>query len=463
MGDLPNKRYGTRSSDTPAQSVGRSSAIKQELRNEANFHLHTVESNMVDFQEASSSNCSSKDLLTDEVEVGETGLTFQDALFTIQEIKAEPTTADANEEIEDDDDMHESNLKRMKIDDLVESGTNSHVSKKVRNSVFEMRSMKGTSSVWQHFEKMQNSGKCLYCAKVIRHSKGSLSNLKRHLHAKHVGITLQRAAYCSSNGESNSKTHEEYSSAKQQSSSAIARPPVMDTFSPAMKPLPVDVQHRNQDELLLQLICQEFLPFSITESEAFKNYTYGLNPNYVIPSRKTVSEAILSREFNKSFHRVKSALENTSKVAITLDGWTNINNNTFYAITAHYIDKNNIFHSNFLQCSEFSIPHSERNMADWIAKVTEQFNITSKVVALVTDNASNLSSAAKELKVNHLPCFAHTLNLVVIKSIQNAIETIVKEVMRIVTYFRNSTTATEKLYDVQNQLNYPNLKLKQGI
>nr|XP_049461197.1 E3 SUMO-protein ligase ZBED1-like [Anopheles coluzzii] len=322
-----------------------------------------------------------------------------------------------------------------------------------------MSTVRATSDVWQHFEKTENAGKCLYCAKIIRCTKGSSSNLKRHLTAKHVGIPLKRVNASSSNGECNV----EECTPIQQSSAGISRPATMDSFFTPLKPLTSEAK-KKQDELLLKLICQESLPFSITESEAFKKYSYGLNPNYELPSRKTVSEAILNREYNKSLQKVKTALENTTKIALTSDGWSNINNTSFYALTAHYIDNDNKLCSNLLECSEFPYQHTGHNIAEWVNEVTEKFDITEKVVALVTDNASNMSSAAKELKqVNHFPCFAHSLSLVVKKSIEKAIETTVDEVKRIVTFFKKSSTATKKLSEVQTQLNYPVLKLKQDI
>uniref|UniRef100_A0A182KF76 BED-type domain-containing protein n=1 Tax=Anopheles christyi TaxID=43041 RepID=A0A182KF76_9DIPT len=251
------------------------------------------------------------------------------------------------------------------------------------------------SDVWQYFDKTENAGKCLYCSKIIRCTRGSTSNLKRHLSAKHVGIPLKRGKYSSSNRETNND--EECSLVViSQSSAEFSPPTTMDTFFPTLKPPTADAK-RKHDELFLQLICQESLPFSITESEAFKKYSQGLNPNYDIPSRKTL-----------------------------------------------YL-------------------HSGKNIAEWIKRVTKKFDKANKLVAIVTDNASNISCAAKELELNHFACFAHSLNLVVKKSIQNTIGVTVEEVKRIVTFFRKSSTATQKLNDVQSRLNYPNLKLKQEV
>uniref|UniRef100_A0A182HQT3 DUF659 domain-containing protein n=1 Tax=Anopheles arabiensis TaxID=7173 RepID=A0A182HQT3_ANOAR len=139
----------------------------------------------------------------------------------------------------------------------------------------------------------------------------------------------------------------------------------MDSFFTPLKPLTSEAK-KKQDELLLKLIFQESLPFSITE------------------------KAILNREYNKSLQKVKTALENTTKIVLTSDGWSNINNTSFYALTAHYIDNDNKLCSNLLKCSEFPYQHTGHNIAEWVNEVTEKFDITEKVVALVTDNANTI-------------------------------------------------------------------------
>uniref|UniRef100_A0A182M3E5 Uncharacterized protein n=1 Tax=Anopheles culicifacies TaxID=139723 RepID=A0A182M3E5_9DIPT len=104
MGDSPNNRYVTRSAGIPAQLAEASTTIKQEPLDEAVPHGHAKEPNTANFQEASSSNCSSRDPLADEMEFGETSLSFQNAFFNVvgNEIKTENIIAD---EIEDSGDI----------------------------------------------------------------------------------------------------------------------------------------------------------------------------------------------------------------------------------------------------------------------------------------------------------------------------------------------------------------------
>lgn len=50
-----------------------------------------------------------------------------------------------------------------------------------------------TSEIWNHFEAIESSkAKCGYCSIQLSTAGGSLSNLKRHLTAKHPTVTLNR-------------------------------------------------------------------------------------------------------------------------------------------------------------------------------------------------------------------------------------------------------------------------------
>ena len=86
-------------------------------------------------------------------------------------------------------------------------------------------------------------------------------------------------------------------------------------------------------------------------------------------------------------------------------------------------------------------------------------------LCIVTDNASNIVAAVKITGWTHVPCFAHTLNLVVseaIKSDEN-VSDLKKRCKRIVTFFHQSVKATEKLKEVQCQIKLPEHKLIQEV
>jgi len=96
------------------------------------------------------------------------------------------------------------------------------------------------------------------------------------------------------------------------------------------------------------MIVKEYHPFSIVEDKEFRKLLNMLSPNYIIPSRKTVSNCLLPQMYEMVVQRVKDKLKNVSAVCLTTDGWTSRNNESFLAVTAHFIDPQ-IMSLNYLQ------------------------------------------------------------------------------------------------------------------
>ena len=80
---------------------------------------------------------------------------------------------------------------------------------------------------------------------------------------------------------------------------------------------------------------------------------------------------------------------------------------------------------------------------------------------LVTDNASNMTVAARELgSTMHIGCFAHTLNLACGKALQiEEVAQLLAKIRRIVAYFHRSAVAAAVLKEKQRLLNVPQHKL----
>ncbi|XP_069009758.1 E3 SUMO-protein ligase ZBED1-like [Embiotoca jacksoni] len=95
----------------------------------------------------------------------------------------------------------------------------------------------------------------------------------------------------------------------------------------------------------------------------------------------------------------------------------------------------------------------------------EEWGIANKVTCMVTDGAPNMVACVRELKLRHHISIAHTLNLIVKKALdqQPVLSGIRAKARKLVGFFRSSTTAKEKLTQVQLYLGMANMKLMQEV
>ncbi|XP_035799093.1 E3 SUMO-protein ligase ZBED1-like [Amphiprion ocellaris] len=108
-----------------------------------------------------------------------------------------------------------------------------------------------------------------------------------------------------------------------------------------------------------------------------------------------------------------------------------------------------------------AVQHTADNISELLVKITDDWDITSKVHTVVTDSGANMVSAVWKTYWKHIPCFAHTLNLIV--KADTSLESILEKCGAVVRFFHHSTKATDKLKEVQSQLQLPQHRLMQAV
>lgn len=143
------------------------------------------------------------------------------------------------------------------------------------------------------------------------------------------------------------------------------------------------------------------------------NCVSGLNPNYHLPSRHTMSKTLVPKKYEQTLIKCKLIIFKAHRVCLTTDCWTSRNNESFMAVTAHFITDDFFSKSMLLSCTSFSESHTSVNIAQELKNIMDEWNINQKVGLIVSDNASNVVGAVqKELKLKHLGCTAHNINLI---------------------------------------------------
>ena len=210
-------------------------------------------------------------------------------------------------------------------------------------------------------------------------------------------------------------------------------------------------RQKRVNSAILHMIVKDLQPFSVVDDEGFRSLLHVIDPSIIIPSRTTLSRHHLVEAYDDAIIRLKARLADIDAVGLTTDSWTSRSTENYVAVTAHYVTADYKLESCLLECFKYSERHTAENLHDEMKRVVSEWHLENKVVSITTDNAANISAAIRITGWKHLPCFAHTLNLVV-QSGMTAIKPVQDKVKAIVEYFRKSTTAAEKLRVLQQQM-----------
>lgn len=141
------------------------------------------------------------------------------------------------------------------------------------------------------------------------------------------------------------------------------------------------------------MVTEDFQPFSIVDDSGFKQFVNALNPSYEIPSRKVISRNYLPAAYEECRNLIKENLKNITKVCLTTDCWSSACNDSYLSLTAHYITEEFIMESVLLDCVLFMGSHTSVNLATKIKEITDSYELSDKILLVVSDNASNIVGA----------------------------------------------------------------------
>ena len=106
---------------------------------------------------------------------------------------------------------------------------------------------------------------------------------------------------------------------------------------------------------------------------------------------------------------MEALLSTTQYCSITTDIWTaKYQTRGYLSLTCHFIDNEWTLRSIVLTTVAFTTDHTGDDISDTLSELMDQWNITDKVVASTTDNASNIIKAMRNLSILNMPCVGHT-------------------------------------------------------
>lgn len=92
------------------------------------------------------------------------------------------------------------------------------------------------------------------------------------------------------------------------------------------------------DAALAYFIAVDMMPYNLVTKDGFKMYTNALNANYIIPSRKTLTNSRIPNLYKDTKTIIESIVNKVCFMSFTTDCWTSGSNQPFLALAGHYID-----------------------------------------------------------------------------------------------------------------------------
>ena len=136
-----------------------------------------------------------------------------------------------------------------------------------------------------------------------------------------------------------------------------------------------------------------------------------------MPCPDTLRSNVLVPMWEETQNAIQRILDPINNIAFTTDAWTSIGEHSYITVTCHVIDSKFKIHSFALETFEMKSTHTSENLLNAIKNVLSDWKLSEKHITFVSDNASDIKHALKDLgNFDWLGCTAHNLNLVVKKA-----------------------------------------------
>lgn len=297
------------------------------------------------------------------------------------------------------------------------------------------------SAIWLHFEEENgHKAKCKYCKTTLSFTQRSQSNLSRHLKSKHPLKPLQRHL-------------------KKSKSNTVIKQPVVQKFQST----PLN-RIEEIDRKVLKMIAKGHHSFRLVEEQEFRHFIYKVShcSGYTIPSWNASLNGLSEYIDIKMFADIKRKLHSATAVCLTIDEWTSAANLRYVAVTAHYINLDTQLTSHLLACGEFEDKQTSSILSNFIQKVSADYEIDKKVIAVVSDNSPNILMAIAQAEWQGIVCFAHTLNAIA-QMIIDEIADIVNKIRNIVEYFNKNIQPLNDVEITKGLICLSTIKFRQDI
>lgn len=148
------------------------------------------------------------------------------------------------------------------------------------------------------------------------------------------------------------------------------------------------------ERMLIKYVVKSMSPVSIVEDEHFKEFIKGLNADFKVPTRRTLTEHI-QEEHARVRAALQADLDSAKYVCATADIWSH-HHRSFLGVTCHWLTEDLGRKSALLAIRRFKGKHTAERIAEMLHETFNEYNIGPKITHVVTDNGSNFVKAFKD-------------------------------------------------------------------
>ncbi len=132
-------------------------------------------------------------------------------------------------------------------------------------------------------------------------------------------------------------------------------------------------------------------PFTIVENSEFKLLVNKLNSYYILSCRQTLKEKFIENYDVRRNGLINEISQINSKISLTTDIWTSeISKDCYLEVTMHYINNNWELKNLLFDLIPINGSHTAGLITSKLLQILEEFNINNNILALTTDNGSNM-------------------------------------------------------------------------
>lgn len=221
---------------------------------------------------------------------------------------------------------------------------------------------------------------------------------------------------------------------------------------------------------ITEMIALDLQPFSMVEDVGFLRLIHTVAPQYVMPSRKYFSDTKIPELYSEVRETLQQVISEQSSLVFTVDIWTcQYTIQSYLGLTCHWLTNDFQRKMAVLLCQPFDGSHTALNIADAWKNMMKDWQLTNanspKCHVVVSDSAANMLKTFRELSINRIACFAHSLQLVVKDGLlsQRTIIDACAVVRAVVGHFKHSSSALSAFHAKQRELNIPQHALLQDV